>query len=71
MLLVDADLRKPRVHKVFAIPSAPGLTEYLTSQVDASPIRTTVVDNLCVISSGDAAAESGGVVGVEGDGSVF
>lgn len=52
VLLVDADLRKPRVHKVFKVPSAPGLTEYLTGQFDVSPVRQTEIANLAMIPSG-------------------
>ncbi|MEA3292342.1 MAG: polysaccharide biosynthesis tyrosine autokinase, partial [Pseudomonadota bacterium] len=52
VLLVDADLRKPRVHKIFKIPSAPGLTEYLTGQFETSPVRRTEIENLAVIPSG-------------------
>ena len=33
-LLVDADLRRPAVHKVFEIDSAPGLEDYLSRDVD-------------------------------------
>ncbi|MCP4620521.1 MAG: polysaccharide biosynthesis tyrosine autokinase, partial [Bradyrhizobium sp.] len=32
VLLVDADMRKPRVHKVFGIPSRPGLSNLLANK---------------------------------------
>jgi len=40
VLLVDADLRQPRVHKAFGLPDDPGLTEYLFEDV---PIRQLLV----------------------------
>ncbi|MFQ5928812.1 MAG: GumC family protein [Acidobacteriota bacterium] len=33
-LLIDADLRRPRVHKVFGLPDTPGLTEVLLGVTD-------------------------------------
>lgn len=33
VLLVDADLRRPRVHETFGLPEGPGLTEYLFDDV--------------------------------------
>ena len=59
VLLIDGDLRKPKVHQYFAIPSAPGLTDYLSDV--ASPrhkmdifgiIHPTRYENLSVITSG-------------------
>jgi capsular exopolysaccharide synthesis family protein len=38
VLLVDADLRRPAVHKVFEIDSAPGLEEYLSRDVDLAEL---------------------------------
>ena len=32
VLLVDADLRKPRIHKVFSLPTSPGLSNLLAGQ---------------------------------------
>ena len=45
VVLVDADLRRPRVHRVFDIPITPGLTNYLTGSsplpqlLHATPVR--------------------------------
>jgi tyrosine-protein kinase Etk/Wzc len=38
VLLIDCDLRRGRLHKVFGKPRAPGLSEYLQSQADADQI---------------------------------
>jgi capsular exopolysaccharide synthesis family protein len=51
VLLVDADLRKPRLHKVFNVPRGPGLTEYLV-QGDSDAFYSTGVENLTLMASG-------------------
>lgn len=38
VLLIDGDLRKPKVHHYFSIPNAPGLTNYLGSSVNSRNI---------------------------------
>jgi polysaccharide biosynthesis transport protein len=51
VVLVDADLRRPRVHELFDLPVAPGLTSALVSE--AGPLPVHLVDtNLSVIPSG-------------------
>ena len=53
VLLIDADLRKPRVHRVFAMDKEPGLTEVLTGRRDPfEMIRQTEVEGLSVLTSG-------------------
>ncbi len=61
VLLIDGDLRKPKVHQYFGISNTPGLTDYLGSTVSAakadrvdlfSIVHTTEFDNLSVICSG-------------------
>ncbi|MFR5876799.1 MAG: CpsD/CapB family tyrosine-protein kinase [Eubacterium sp.] len=36
VLLIDGDLRKPKIHHYFSVPNAPGLTNYLGSTVSTS-----------------------------------
>ena len=53
-LLVDTDLRRPVVHKVFNLEREPGVTNYLsgnTSDID-SLVKNTEIDNLSIITSG-------------------
>jgi capsular exopolysaccharide synthesis family protein len=38
VLLIDADLRQPRLHAILGAPSAPGLTEYLAGAVEVNAI---------------------------------
>src|SRR5699024_8494107 len=54
VLLVDADLRKPTVHKTFRIPNKDGLTTLLTDrEIEITDIvHHTDTDNLYVITSG-------------------
>jgi polysaccharide biosynthesis transport protein len=52
-VLIDADLRKPRGHKVFKQPSYPGLSNYLTGNASLIEIlRPTEIRNLTFIAAG-------------------
>ncbi len=53
VLLVDSDLRKPQLHKMFGLDPRRGLSEYLSESVNIdSIIRDTEIENLKVITSG-------------------
>jgi capsular exopolysaccharide synthesis family protein len=52
VLLVDGDLRKPRLHTVFKVPRGPGLTEYLVRGASEGHFYPTPVDNLSVLTAG-------------------
>ncbi len=53
VLLVDADMRRPRVHEIFDVPEEPGLSNLLTGNAKASEvIRKANVDKLWVMSAG-------------------
>jgi capsular exopolysaccharide synthesis family protein len=53
VLLLDADLRKPRIHAVFESERFPGLSDYLFSNVTLNEIiRDTKLKNLNFITSG-------------------
>ena len=53
-LLVDTDLRRPVIHKVFNLKKEPGVTNFLSSQTNdySSIIKKTEIENLFVITSG-------------------
>ena len=52
-LLIDADLRKPRQHRIFRTRNTDGLTNFLTSDVDLKTlVKMTDVANLYLINSG-------------------
>ena len=44
VLLVDADLRKPMVHKVFGLSESPGLTDYVLGNYHWQEISNTISD---------------------------
>lgn len=53
ILLLDCDLRKPRVHNIFNIERYPGLSDYLFANVKFEEIiRKTKIDSLDFITSG-------------------
>jgi protein-tyrosine kinase len=52
-LVIDADLRRPRVHTLLGAPSSPGLTDYLRGEVDEMAILQHAQEgNLCFIPGG-------------------
>lgn len=53
VLLVDADMRKPTVHKTFQMENVEGLSTLLSTTKDLmSLIQNSLVDNLSVLTSG-------------------
>ena len=53
-LLIDADLRKPELHKIFQVAQSPGLSNFLQGAVELNEvIQPTLIGNLKVIPSGD------------------
>lgn len=54
VLLIDCDLRRGRIHKIFQIPREPGMTELVIGQeVSETVIRQTDITGLYVIASGN------------------
>ncbi|MFQ6082948.1 MAG: GumC family protein [Candidatus Aminicenantia bacterium] len=53
VLLIDADLRKPRIHKILKVRNIEGLSSYLTGKMEFDLlIKPTGIENLSVITSG-------------------
>ncbi|GAI55043.1 unnamed protein product, partial [marine sediment metagenome] len=54
VLLVDADLRKPTIHKVLHLDNSSGLADLIvsTSELAASVKQSKNIDNLSVLTSG-------------------
>lgn len=72
VLLIDGDLRKPKIHHYFSIPNAPGLTNYLGATVSSSErvslnsiIHKTENRNLSVICSGSIPPNPAEILGSE------
>jgi capsular exopolysaccharide synthesis family protein len=52
-VLIDCDLRRPRLHNVFRQPQCPGMSELLTGQSDMSAVvAPTMLSNLSLITAG-------------------
>ncbi|HEY1084709.1 MAG TPA: polysaccharide biosynthesis tyrosine autokinase, partial [Prosthecobacter sp.] len=63
VLLIDADLRRPRMHTLFDVSNTVGLTNYLTTQVQMEEVVVkTAVENLYFLPSGMLPADSAGVL---------
>jgi capsular exopolysaccharide synthesis family protein len=53
VILVDADMRRPSVHRLLNVPSAPGLSEVLAGMKSIDEvIQDTEVENLRVVTAG-------------------
>jgi capsular exopolysaccharide synthesis family protein len=65
VILIDGDLRKPRVHLAFGLPRSPGLTETLMAGpgTGAKFGQSTVVPNLTVLTSGESAPNPAELLG--------
>ncbi len=63
-LLVDGDLRRPILHKLFGYERKPGLVEYLAGEVRLnSAVRKTFVDNLYFLPTGAISPNPAEVLG--------
>ncbi|MDA7622121.1 polysaccharide biosynthesis tyrosine autokinase, partial [bacterium] len=62
-LMIDADLRRPRLHSFFDINNSVGLTNYLTTDLALEDvILQTPVDNLYFLPSGILPADAAGIL---------
>jgi protein-tyrosine kinase len=53
VLLIDADMRKPRIHTVFSKENKVGLSNYLSGQVELdAAIQKTEIESICLITAG-------------------
>jgi len=53
VLLVDSDLRRPRLHRMFKVRNTSGLTSYLVGSMEVGQvIKATEIPNLSLINSG-------------------
>ena len=64
VLIVDSDLRRPTMHKLFKVANSLGLTNYLLKQNTlAEIVQTTSVPNLDFMASGKLPNSSMGILG--------
>jgi capsular exopolysaccharide synthesis family protein len=60
VLLVDADLRRPRAHEIFGLQNAVGLKDCLASNVDPMDVvKKTPISNLSVMTAGERTPQPG------------
>jgi capsular exopolysaccharide synthesis family protein len=52
VLIVDADLRRPRVHKIFGLKNSRGLCNYLAGECDLASLVQVALPNLYVLPVG-------------------
>ncbi len=52
VLVIDADMRKPSLHKMFSLSRVPGLSEYLRGKTDTPRIIATEFENLSIMPAG-------------------
>ncbi len=52
ILLVDADMRRPSLHKIFKVKQEPGLSNYLVGEINDLPCVPTVVPHLYLLPCG-------------------
>ncbi|MHB8174432.1 MAG: GumC family protein [Nitrospirota bacterium] len=64
ILLIDGDMRRPRLHKTFEVPNTRGLSSVITKKAElADVMRKTRVPNLTFISSGPLYSNPGEMLG--------
>jgi capsular exopolysaccharide synthesis family protein len=57
IVVIDADLRKPRLHTVLGAPMTPGLADFLSGKVEIDAIlQRGPLENLCLIPGGSMTA---------------
>lgn len=52
VVLIDADMRRPSLHKIFQVEQEPGLSNYLVGEINELPCVPTVVPHLYVLPCG-------------------
>jgi capsular exopolysaccharide synthesis family protein len=62
-LLIDGDLRRPRVHEVFDISQTPGITEALQDNFQEHAMKIPLIENLFVLPAGTKVENPPEVIG--------
>lgn len=63
-LVIDTDLRRPVIHKIFRLPKEPGITDVLVKDVPwEEAIRQTDIENLYILPAGSSPPNPGELIG--------
>lgn len=62
VVLIDADLRLPRIHTIFNLSNSDGLAETVINRRPTLNLQPTLVDGLKVLTSGNGATASAGIL---------
>ena len=65
VLLIDADLRRPRLHDVFGFHQQPGLTDVLRGKASQDAVRKTKVPRLWLMPAGVPSRQAADLLGSE------
>ena len=66
VILVDCDLRRPRIHRMFCVPSTPGLTHLVLNHLTLGEVvRATAVEGLFILPAGDLPPNPSELLGSE------
>jgi len=67
VLVIDTDLRRPAVHRLFGYRRSPGLSELIASDLSnmGEFVRNTYADNLYILTCGDLPPNPVGILGSE------
>jgi capsular exopolysaccharide synthesis family protein len=52
VVVIDADLRRPRIHKVYDLDNSVGLSNYLAGSIEPSIVKSNVIEGVHMIPSG-------------------
>jgi polysaccharide biosynthesis transport protein len=52
ILIIDCDMRRPRIHSLFSVPNSYGLSNYLTGGTDKELVKNIEGENISIITSG-------------------
>jgi protein-tyrosine kinase len=64
VLLVDCDLRTPKLHSILGLPGDPGLTDYLARPTNSAPLQSqTEINRLSLLPAGKSMPNSSELLG--------
>ena len=66
VIIVEADLRRSRLYKVFKVPSSPGLSDYLVDNKEVVPYKVKQIENLSVLVGGTKTPNPVDLLGSQG-----